>query len=170
MSQTCIDGACAGICGPGETQCDDASNGVDSCTSDGEWSAPMPCTGQTCIDGACSGVCAPGDLGCSGLQPQTCDATGNWQNSGAACVSPDTCILGVCGTSAIPTTCTQADGEIGCCGPDGQNYYCGDGVTVTPVMCAAGTVCGWSATEGYYDCVPPPSTSDPSDTYAIACQ
>jgi hypothetical protein len=169
-SETCVDGECTGVCGPSDVQCDPASNGVDTCTTDGEWSAPTACVDQTCIDGVCTGVCAPGELGCSGLQPETCDATGNWQNVGAACVSPDTCIDGICGTTAIPTTCAEADGEVGCCGPDGQNYYCGDGVTVTPVTCAVGTVCGWSSSEGYYDCVAPPATSDPSGTYSIACQ
>jgi hypothetical protein len=158
--ETCVDGECTGVCGPSDVQCDPASNGVDTCTTDGEWSAPTACVDQTCIDGVCTGVCAPGELGCSGLQPETCDATGNWQNVGAACVSPDTCIEGICGTTAIPTTCAEADGEVGCCGPDGQNYYCGDGVTV----------CGWSSSEGYYDCVAPPATSDPSGTYSIACQ
>jgi hypothetical protein len=32
-----------------------------------------------------------------------------------------------------------------------------------------GTVCGWNAFRGYYDCVAAPGGSDPSDMFAIAC-
>jgi hypothetical protein len=72
------------------------------------------------------------------------------------------------GVSA-PTTCTEADQGIGCC-VGSTNYFCdNDGVTVGMTPCATGTVCGWSATNDYYECVPPPATSDPLGTSPIAC-
>jgi hypothetical protein len=65
------------------------------------------------------------------------------------------------------------DEGVGCCDADGVLHYCG----VTPSMqlievdqtCADGTVCGWNAMFGYYDCVPPPGGPDPSHTYPITC-
>jgi hypothetical protein len=41
---------------------------------------------------------------------------------------------------------------------------------VVPQTCTPGTVCGWNATQGYYDCVAPPGGADPSNTYPILCQ
>ena len=72
------------------------------------------------------------------------------------------------GVSA-PTTCAEADEGIGCCAGS-TNYFCNnDGVSVGMTPCATGTVCGWSATDDDYECVPPPATSDPSGTSPLAC-
>ena len=77
---------------------------------------------------------------------------------------------GTTGPGTGPTSCSQTNGTFGCCGPNGENYYCGaDAGTVSSKNCAAevtdaGTalVCGWNATKGYYGCVPPPAVADPS--------
>jgi hypothetical protein len=70
-------------------------------------------------------------------------------------------------SSAVPTTCAQADMAFGCCAV-GVLYYCVG--SVTSMTCTGNTVCGWSATKNYYDCVAPPGGADPSGTYPIACQ
>jgi hypothetical protein len=75
------------------------------------------------------------------------------------------------GTGSIPTTCAQAYNVTGCCGPNGDNYYCpSDGGALTKTVCAAGKVCGWNASKKYYGCVTGPATTDPSGTNPIACQ
>jgi hypothetical protein len=69
-----------------------------------------------------------------------------------------------------PTTCAEADGLVGCCGPNGDVYYCAsDAMPVISTKCSASKVCGWNATQSYYDCVAPPATADPSGTYPMSC-
>jgi hypothetical protein len=69
-----------------------------------------------------------------------------------------------------PTTCAGANSGKGCCGADGNNYYCASGATtVTSKTCTNGQVCGWSATKGYYTCVAAPGGADPSGANPIAC-
>jgi hypothetical protein len=42
---------------------------------------------------------------------------------------------------------------------------------VVEKTCGAGKVCSWSAADGYYACVTGSTvTSDPTNTYPIACQ
>jgi hypothetical protein len=75
------------------------------------------------------------------------------------------------GGGGTPTTCAQAYNVIGCCGANGDNYYCpADGGALTMTACTAPKVCGWNATKGYYACVAAPGTADPSGTNPIACQ
>jgi hypothetical protein len=72
---------------------------------------------------------------------------------------------------SVPTTCAQANNNIGCCGPDGKSYYCtGSGTggsTLQIKTCAAGKTCGWNTTSGYYSCVTTPGTAPVGDP--IAC-
>jgi len=72
------------------------------------------------------------------------------------------------GGGGTPTTCAQADNDIGCCTSSGHLYYCQTGM-LTGGTCPSGTVCGWNGTQGYYDCVSPPSSADPSGTYPKLC-
>jgi hypothetical protein len=69
----------------------------------------------------------------------------------------------------VPTTCAQAYGPEGCCA-SGVLYYCNASNMLTSQMCTGTKVCGWSATNLYYDCVAPPGGSDPSGINPIACQ
>ena len=70
-----------------------------------------------------------------------------------------------------PTTCSQANNFVGCCGANGDNYYCpADGGALTTTACTSPKVCGWSATKKYYACVAAPGTADPSGTNPMACQ
>ena len=69
----------------------------------------------------------------------------------------------------VPATCAQSSEGYGCC--VGKHlYYCNLLSSVVEQTCTGSKVCGWSASEGYYDCVPPPSEPDPSGTYPLACQ
>jgi len=71
-------------------------------------------------------------------------------------------------TGQGPTTCSQADNTVGCC-VGKVNYYCTASGVLDTTTCAGTTVCGWNSTRGYYACVAPPASSDPSGTYPIAC-
>ncbi|HEX8794474.1 MAG TPA: hypothetical protein VF765_26195 [Polyangiaceae bacterium] len=105
--QTCVNGACQGVCGPTDTQvvpCGNCGQETDTCGSDGNW-----------VQGTCGGkgVCSPGDLQCGGSggnQPQVCSTACKWANNGPACMATNPCMNGqcVCGTG----TCT------GCCASD----------------------------------------------------
>jgi hypothetical protein len=76
---------------------------------------------------------------------------------------------GSTGSGTAPTTCSQADGKQGCC-VGNELYYCASSSSsLTKTACSSGEVCGWSASSGYYDCVSPPASADPSGTYPIAC-
>jgi hypothetical protein len=68
-------------------------------------------------------------------------------------------------------TCAEVDGDIGCCDANGVLHYCSAAMMVlTSKTCATGTVCGWNATKGYYECVAPDGGADPNGMYPIACQ
>ena len=64
VNMTCLDGGCAGVCAPGETQCNDEDGGpsdsVEICGPDGQWGPPTPCATKTCSGGACSGSTTSG--------------------------------------------------------------------------------------------------------------
>jgi hypothetical protein len=98
VDQTCVAGACTGVCAVDTTKC--SNNGVETCGAEGQWGTPVACTGQTCVDGVCSGTCAPNQVQCSGNTPQTCGESGTW-TSGTACAS-QTCVAGVCSGTCAP--------------------------------------------------------------------
>jgi hypothetical protein len=66
-------------------------------------------------------------------------------------------------------TCSDVDNGVGCCDPSGMLWFCDIDDQLYEGTCPHGTVCGWAADPGYYDCVPPPGGGDPSGTYPIAC-
>ena len=60
------------------------------------------------------------------------------------------------GGNSIPTTCDEANHNIGCCGPNGKNYYCQSATSTgspTVATCASGKVCTWDTSLGYYKCL-----------------
>jgi hypothetical protein len=63
----------------------------------------------------------------------------------------------------------DADGEVGCCGPSGNLYFCNAMKQLFEQFCTGTDVCGWSSLEGFYDCVPAPGGADPSGTYPLVC-
>ena len=73
------------------------------------------------------------------------------------------------GGNIIPQTCAQAHDAIGCCGPDGQAYYCPPktGVLNGGKPCTNGKTCGWDTTNLNYNCVVSPGKPPKSDP--ISC-
>jgi hypothetical protein len=116
--QTCVNGACQGVCAPGDMQsvgCGNCGTQMDTCGSDGNW-----------VQGTCGGqgVCATGALRCGGgNQPQLCNSMCQWANSGPACAGGIPCMNGkcVCGT----TTCTGCCASDNTCQPGTTNTACG---------------------------------------------
>jgi hypothetical protein len=66
-------------------------------------------------------------------------------------------------------TCPDVDFGVGCCDAGGKLFFCDVHGQVYEGICEGGSVCGWSADEGFYDCVAPPGGADPSGTYPLAC-
>ncbi len=109
---TCQDGfgelpcmpCAAGVCGPGSTQCDPNSNGVDTCAT-GQWGAAAACVNQACVSGACIGVCAPGATRCdpNSNGVETCSNVGQW-GAPVAC-NNTACVSGARG-APDPAACT----------------------------------------------------------------
>ena len=97
-SQTCVNGACAGSCSPGQTQC--SGNSIQTCDGSGTWAisqtCPVACCDAACIDtntdanncGGCGKSC--GALSCgksftafTGAQSANWTANGNATYDGA---------------------------------------------------------------------------------------
>jgi hypothetical protein len=184
-----------GCCGPnGENYYCGGDAGTvssESCTGKTtEAGAPLVC-GWNSKDSYYGCVAPPASADPSGAEPLSCGAAAGDSgttvtDSGAPADSGLVSDSGPAGDSgtvtdsgtptdggggSIPTTCAQAYDVVGCCGPNGDNYYCAaDAGTVTMKACSAAEVCGWNATKMYYGCVTGPSTSDPSGVNPIACQ
>jgi hypothetical protein len=73
------------------------------------------------------------------------------------------------GSTGGSYTCAGVDYGVGCCDPSGNLFFCDVHGVVYEGICEGGSVCGWSADEGFYDCVAPPGGADPSGTYPLAC-
>jgi hypothetical protein len=130
---------------------------------------------NTCLDNACcnEGAACANDNSCVGClvanPPASCanDAAFNNLNAclGSSCAGP----CGGSSSSGAPTTCSEADGKVGCC-YNNVNYYCtsNTATTVKHTTCSAGESCGWSAANNYYACGPN-AGADPTGTYPIDC-
>lgn len=78
--QTCYQGACAGVCAPGQNRCSDDRT-LQTCSSMGTWTSqtcPYACTGAA-NSAACGGSCVPQTVQCGGTGIQVCDSTGTLQ-------------------------------------------------------------------------------------------
>ena len=82
-NQTCVSGACAGVCGPGQVNCDGLQ--PQTCAGSGQWqNEGAACSGTTafCVDAGCTAPppsCAPGGPGMN-----DCGASGE-----SCCTSPE---------------------------------------------------------------------------------
>ena len=53
----------------------------------------------------------------------------------------------------VPTTCAEANDQIGCCSPDGSSaYFCDKSGKFTAKSCSSGNDCGWVAASKFYNC------------------
>jgi MYXO-CTERM domain-containing protein len=99
-----------------------------------------------------------------------CSSSSSSSSSSGTTSSSSTSSSGTTSGGA-PTSCSQADGTVGCCYGN-VNFYCTTQGTVASQDCtAAGGTCGWDPTankgKGWYDCTG--SGADPSGTYPLAC-
>ncbi len=81
-NQACLNGTCAGMCVPSQTQC--FGNGFQTCGADGGWEKATAC-GESCSDGGCSFFpsCQGGGAG-AGMD---CGGTGGDAGTGDCCAS-----------------------------------------------------------------------------------
>ncbi|MFH1531886.1 MAG: Ig-like domain-containing protein, partial [Pseudomonadota bacterium] len=144
----CLDGVC---CAP---DCAGKECGDDGCGGDcGQ------CPGATtiCVDGAC-------------FDPEACGCA-PWQTCTMqdGCADPDPLGESPYGGDVIDADeCFGVTWE-GCCAGDAL-YYCdmmsggcpgGAEACLVKLACAAGSVCGWSADDGFFQCAPPPALPNP---------
>jgi hypothetical protein len=80
--QTCVAGACAGVCAPGDTQC--AGADLQSCDATGNFA-----TTQTCPVACCAGACVD-----TNSDPSNCGACGTTCTAGWACGKSFTAFTG----------------------------------------------------------------------------
>jgi hypothetical protein len=133
------------------------------------------CTGaKVCVYDTTGGYyhCGSADAGMSATHPAACgvEDAGRTADSGSAKDAGRTADSGEAkdagrktdsggakdaggaGDAAVPTTCAEANGVIGCCSGE-TLYYC-EGTTLISRACIDGNVCGWAPPPiyGYYDC------------------
>ena len=97
----------------------------------------------------------------------TAGATTGKGGSGTAGTASGTGGSGTAGTSSggPPSTCAQANGDLGCC--DGDNLYFCQGTMGPSMQACAGKGCGWDPMKNWYDCGF--TGSDPSGTTPLMC-
>lgn len=150
--------------GPAGNGADTAAGSTNAATSGSTGGAPNSTNAATSTDAATSTSAAT-------------SASAATSTNGVASASAATSGVGGANNSSsassgggAPMTCAEADGGVGCCEGSAQLYYCTQGSSMPTLQtCGGGTVCGWSAANAYYDCVPPPAKADPSNQYPIAC-
>jgi len=157
LSQITGHGLCLGTgSGSGGVVAIDSGTGLGSSTGTGSGTSAGSSTGSG------SGVDVGMDAGTgSGSGSTTGSGTGSGSGTGT-----------VDAGSVIPTTCAEANGNIGCCGPNGKEYYCSSSsTTVKALTCTSGKVCSWNASSKYYGCeTGTVSKADPSGANPLACK
>jgi hypothetical protein len=147
----------------------------DTCSTDPPFVAFAGCLQSRCAD-ACArtggstssgggGAIASGSGGSATASSSSATST----SSSSSSVSSSTSSTSSSSSGGTPLTCEGADGGTGCCDANGVLWFCDTMQMLYEQPCMGGTVCGWNAFHGYYDCVAPPGGADPSDTYPIAC-
>ncbi|MFT5432432.1 MAG: hypothetical protein ACI9OJ_003131, partial [Myxococcota bacterium] len=129
-----------------QTQCNDVDCAHTKATAESRLGSfcedSCSCDGKQCGDDGCGSSCGQ----CSG--GQTCEAgqcTGP-VGCDVECPSPYVCddVTPKCIVEGAikRTTCQEAGGFAGCCGPGGDLYYWDNGALQSPT-CAGDAVCGW---------------------------
>jgi hypothetical protein len=164
----------------GSTESSSCPTGEMCATSTGQCvSVSQACTATQCTPPL---VCDPGSLQCVSATMMMADASMIIPDASMPpmvdsarpledVMATDSGNPGDASTGAgTPTTCGQANGTIGCCGANGELYYCSSSGSLKTKQCLDGQACGWISTNGYYGCVEPPAMSDPSGANPIGCQ
>ena len=101
-NQTCLGGACTGVCAPGQTAC--LGNGLETCQSNGTWSSATTCTTGvtnaigTCSTGMCTYACNGGYGACSGACVDEETDNANCGACAHSCGTGGSCVAGACVT------------------------------------------------------------------------
>jgi len=85
--QTCVSGACTGVCAPGQTRCDGQT--PQACGTNGQWGSGTTCDASTtCVSGTCTGVCGPGQSTCVPANGEVlyCGSDGQFAWTGGTCM------------------------------------------------------------------------------------
>ena len=133
VDQTCLAGACVGMCAPSQTHpvpCGNCGMDTQTCTSSGSWQSSGKCSGE--------GACAPTTTqGCNTYGTQTCTASCSWGT--CSCPSTPACTPG-------QAQCASGDVETcDACGQYGSPVACGSGTCV-------GGMCSGSCNPGQKQC------------------
>jgi hypothetical protein len=137
--------------------------GAGSGGSGGSGGSPRMGMGGAAQTGAGGSITGQTSDVSTGVGATTVGATSGATGAATAAATSST------GGGGGPLTCGDTNGGAGCCDPGGVLHYCDNNMNVVDQVCDPGMVCGWSAVNSYYDCVAPPSKSDPSGQYPIAC-
>jgi hypothetical protein len=93
-NQTCVNGACAGVCAPGQTKC--SGNTQQACDGSGNWATsttcPVACCSGACVDtktdvnncGSCGATCGAGYACGTSYTAFTGAQPTNWVANGSA--------------------------------------------------------------------------------------
>ncbi|NUN13636.1 MAG: hypothetical protein HUU55_08365 [Myxococcales bacterium] len=173
---TCKDGACEQVVCGQDTTC-------NGCCGNYAEGAPCQCDAECGNFGDC---CDDYAEFCDDVVPTECgqgtcaDCCG-FYNEAASCQCDDQCVTygdccddacdlcGYCDDGGNQGQCPDWLSYEGCCSPDGAEIsYCNENQHMTNA-CDAGTVCGWDATNGYYNCVAQAET-DPTGINPYSCE
>ena len=145
-NESCDQGACVSICGPGTTDCTGSCVDTDVDPNNCGGCGVACGAGEVCNSGACAFVCPPGFVDCNGtcIDPMTdgmfCGATGDCQgaNAGVTCGAGEVCD----GAGACQLSCQSGliDCNGTCIDPTTDEAYCG--ATGDCQGANAGAVCG----------------------------
>ncbi len=89
---------------------------------------------------------------------------------GKTCNSAGQCVGGGSTGNIVPTSCDEAHGLTGCCGPDNAVYWWEWGALQGEPENCGDNPCGWDAENGFYSCgVEGFIGEDPSGVFPIDC-
>jgi hypothetical protein len=161
--KTCVDSKCAGMCGPGQTQCSSDLTGVETCDESGAWGSSVACMDETCGSSGgiarCGGTCTNNASGSCGLELHAL---------GACASGTTTCTGGVWGacsvTPAANDTCDPGN-DANCNGSPNEGCACINGMSTACGVCGG---CSSTCTAG----TPGPCGScntNPMDCSSLTC-
>jgi hypothetical protein len=151
----CVNGACAGVCVPGMSECSPSGTAQEVCDNTGTWQTTM-CP-DACDQGECVTGCVPGQMRCDGVStPQLCDSTGTWVTQTACAQPTPDCQSGACAClqTACGSDCTDTSSDpdnCGGCGNSCEGQPCSGGVC-QPMALATAQDQPWGIALGSSNC------------------
>lgn len=170
---------CTDECTAGEAGCMEDGNrymcgnaDMDSCMERIVINCPAqaPCENGTCGGEDCTDACTPWGTGCTDDAHRfVCAEEGDGdfcvEPVSFACANGRTCSGGICipssGTCGEITFTGECQGDI--------SVWCEDGELAAYDCASDGMTCGWSESDGYYDCVPRSACTDECTAGTARC-